>query len=232
MKFLSIGDIHGRNVWKQANMEEHDKVIFIGDYTDSYTLENTEILRNLQEIILRKKEYPEKYELLLGNHDIQYRFFPNYRCTGYRPEMQTDLGILFNENKHIFKIAFQFRKYLWTHAGVSINWLKKHKEHFVLFGNETIADKLNKLNESHLRTILFEVGHIRGGLPGNHGGPLWADISETIEGTIPDYHQIVGHTPVKQIITCNTFQGKVYDDRSITFIDVLESDLDFYSLSI
>lgn len=37
MKHLIIGDLHGRNSWEKAPIEQADQVIFLGDYTDSLT---------------------------------------------------------------------------------------------------------------------------------------------------------------------------------------------------
>src|SRR3990172_8977517 len=71
-KVLSIGDIHGRiewiiptfgsvsrfNDWLEKGdpsliypLNKYDKIIFVGDYTDSFTLSNLEILHNLKNII-------------------------------------------------------------------------------------------------------------------------------------------------------------------------------------
>jgi hypothetical protein len=40
--------------------------------------------RNLQDIIALKKACPEKVLLLLGNHDVQYMFYPHFRSSGFR----------------------------------------------------------------------------------------------------------------------------------------------------
>ena len=39
MKTIAIGDIHGLSIWKDIiNKENPDKVIFIGDYFDSFDI--------------------------------------------------------------------------------------------------------------------------------------------------------------------------------------------------
>ena len=39
MKTIVIGDIHGRDVWKEIVFQEQaDRVIFIGDYFDSFDI--------------------------------------------------------------------------------------------------------------------------------------------------------------------------------------------------
>ena len=56
MKTVVIGDIHGRSVWKLiVNMEKPDKVIFIGDYFDSFDIKGVDQLSNFQDIIAFKE---------------------------------------------------------------------------------------------------------------------------------------------------------------------------------
>ena len=128
MRTMSIGDLHGKDLWKQIDINNFDKVIFIGDYVDSWDIKDEDILNNLLDLIELKKIFPNKVILLLGNHDIQYLFFPNYSCSGFRNSMLYSLEITFKENIKLFQIAFQEQNYLFTHAGISNKWLKKHNE--------------------------------------------------------------------------------------------------------
>lgn len=77
MKILVLGDIHGRTFWKEPtkNMDDYDKVIFIGDYLDHYPDEWEEgehtrknDIDNFLEIIDLKTKYTDKVVLLKGNH--------------------------------------------------------------------------------------------------------------------------------------------------------------------
>jgi predicted phosphodiesterase len=228
MKTISIGDLHGKDTWKSVDVSAFDKVIFVGDYTDSFTIDNITILHNLNEILHLKKDNPDKVVLLLGNHDIQYMFPGRYRCSGYRPELMPDLAILFNENRNMFQIAHQEGSYLWTHAGVSTRWFKKYEDTLKLAEEETLADRLNDISKTHLNDILHEVGVERGGFRYDYGGPTWADINETRSGIPAGYHQIVGHTSIPEIVTYHKILDKTYTDRSITFIDCLDKKEEFY----
>ena len=76
-KLLVFGDIHGRLFWKEpANklIDEIDKIIFLGDYLDSYPDEwddnhtRQDDINNFLEIIDFKTKYNDKVILLLGNH--------------------------------------------------------------------------------------------------------------------------------------------------------------------
>ena len=51
MRTIILGDTHGRNVWKDiVFQEEADRVIFIGDYFDSFDIGPAEQMFNFKEI--------------------------------------------------------------------------------------------------------------------------------------------------------------------------------------
>lgn len=234
MKIITIPDLHGRNIWKSIIYNKYDKMIFVGDYCDSFDKTNIEIYSNLLDLIDFKKKHPEKVVLLLGNHDIQYyypiNFIYKYKCSGYRPEMHIDLYNIFYTNKNLFNITYQIDNYIWSHAGISNEWWKtralcknlvknnrKHESYILKdefnATDKNIAQYLNTLFE-YEHDYLYDVSYHRGG-SNKLGGLLWADLYE-LNTPLKNYHQIVGHTPIKQITT-NIINKKT----SITFTDIL-----------
>lgn len=225
MKFLSIGDVHGRDYWKRFLIEnpDYDKVVFVGDYVDSFNKTNIEIINNLLDIIEFKKSNPDNVILLLGNHDIQYAISHpavdlKYGCSGYRPDMHYDLYDIFYENKKLFQVAYQYDNYIWTHAGIHRGWyntfMREFEKIFPDFeGN--VADKLNEAYNFELST-LFHVGYLRWGA-NQVGGIFWSDKSETWTKPLKGYHQICGHTMIEDI---KTSEYKKHN-ASITYIDVI-----------
>jgi len=218
IKSITCGDLHGSDIWKNINPNNYDKIIFIGDYVDSFTVSNIIMKHNLLDIIQFKKDNMDKVILLIGNHDQQYiSGNPNQRCSGFRPEMLWDFQDIFRKNKNLFQVAYQIDNYLWTHAGISEEWYKysaKRQISMCDLENETIADQLNGLYQYNKQS-LFDVGSSRGGIM-DVGGILWADKNETSKDPLPDYHQIVGHTNIENIETI-----KKDDSTSITYIDCL-----------
>lgn len=246
MNICSIGDLHGRPIWKRiiARKDEFDKIIFVADYCDSMDYQendvlirraytNDEIFQNLLEIIEFKKENPESVELLIGNHDGSYFYFPRFYCQGFRADARPALNILFNDNKHLFKVAYQYKNYLWTHAGVTNRWLAEFKELATKIGlwNDSLplADILNMANETSLQEKLFQKSGKRQAYVQTDlaGGIMWADRSETMEDNLDGYHQICGHTPIGKNTTIE------HNGSSIAYIDSLHSeDGSFYELKI
>lgn len=228
MKILIIPDLHGKTCWKDAIVKNNpDKVVFLGDYVDSSIehVSDDQIFENLKDIIQYKIDN-QQTELLLGNHDISYFYYPDNPCSGFRISMLNDLNLFFNKNASLFRIAYQYKNNLFTHAGVTNNWLKSighSAEQLGIEIRDNLADYLNTIYDSRYRDVLFRVGRKRGGYY-SHGGPLWCDRSEfSNKEILKGYHQYVGHTKQKSIKTRN------YDNRrgenfegSITFCDVLD----------
>ncbi len=222
MKFITIGDIHGRNVWKiilDKNIS-YDKIIFLGDYVDSFVKNNLDIKHNLIEILNFKKSNKDNIILLWGNHDIQYLYnYGKHGCSGFRPEAYWDLHEIFNNNKKLFQLSFQYKNYLWTHAGVHKGWYKFIFKRLIndhINDDKSLSEQLNRSFEFNDDEI-FYVGRDRGGYH-DVGGPLWIDKNTIYSKPLNGFNQIVGHTPVSRIIT-----KKIDNNTSITFCDCFDN---------
>lgn len=231
MSILVVGDLHGKSCWEDIRVSEYDKVVFLGDYVDGDTHSDEEIYSNLQNICLFKERHADKVILLLGNHDIQYYHYPAYRCSGFRVSMADMLSDFFNAHSHLFQLAYQVRNFLFTHAGVSNAWyhqFKAYAESYPLNYNlqhfNTLAEALNAVEEGPYRGVLHQISIYRGG-KADHGGITWADKQELLQDPLFGYHQVVGHTPVPYVERVD-----VDVDTSVTFIDVLRTELRFYEL--
>jgi hypothetical protein len=120
-KTLVLGDTHGRSFWKLAvNLEDPDRVIFIGDYFDSFDINSETQLNNFLDILEFKKRSGKEVVLLIGNHDHHY--FPEIGYTGtsgYQQVGKYQIEPVIDANRQHLQIAYQFNNYLFSHAGVS-----------------------------------------------------------------------------------------------------------------
>lgn len=234
MRVVSVGDVHGREDWKLINPNDFDKIVFIGDYNDSYNVSDEKMLNNFLDLIAFKEKYHDKVILLLGNHDFQYLFLSiEWRVSGFRDGLAIRLNELFTENQRMFQIAYEVEggdseyPFLFTHAGVTRKWYEKHKDRFRSFrekfdtieDNSKISTVLNCLLDTSQKFIFNEIGYGvgRGGLRGDHGSPIWADRQESRFSFLSGYHHIVGHTPIEKI---TTYKAQV--PGSITYIDTMD----------
>ena len=69
MKYVIIGDVHGRLQWEQIVKKEKDadKFIFLGDYFDPYnwTFTLDDLINNFNNILEFRDENPDKVVLLI-----------------------------------------------------------------------------------------------------------------------------------------------------------------------
>lgn len=223
MKHLIIGDLHGKDCWKQVKPASWDKIVFIGDYVDHWNLPDEQISKNLLGIVALKQKHPEKIELLLGNHDVQYLYYPDFRCTGFRAQMQIQLTDIFYTYRELFRVAYQRGDHLFSHAGVTNSWYKEFSMLPHIDKADTVADQLNAGDKiASGRELLYQAGSTRGGW--GAGGVTWADRRELFADALEGYNQIVGHT-----ITYDIEEYK-FEGKSIVFTDVLDYRTKFYEL--
>lgn len=232
MRTVVIGDIHGRSNWKLAIYQEEpvDRVIFIGDYFDSFDISGLEQIHNFKEIIHYKKTNPQvEVVLLLGNHDMPY--YPGFTDTaisGYQHRMAPSISQVIEENKEHLQMAYGFDEYLFTHAGVSPSFMDGEfsPEGWV---KENVVKDLNELLK--YRPSAFEFNGVDGSGDNTYQTPIWIrprslmSINKKHEkGLKKDYIQIVGHTQMRQLdlVGSDKFTGGRY-----YFIDTMDTSGDY-----
>lgn len=207
-RLLFLGDIHGNPIWKkilEENKGKYDKILFVGDYVDSYEFTAKEQAKNLAEIIELKKSDPENVVLLIGNHDVQYltRYNQGLICiSDLTTKKFKRFNSLFRENINLFQLAFAEKDHVFTHAGIHQTWFDEYIQYKKAINNPFIfytdyepqmslaielVDKLNEDYKTFLKSCLpGEVKMSRdlpmfmdvGRIRGGRsivGGPLWYD---------------------------------------------------------
>ena len=239
-KNIYIGDIHGRDVWKQI-VEEHkdaDNIVFIGDYFDSFNISGVVQLKNAQEIVEFKKfqelDPTKKVYLLIGNHDIHYMRDIKWKggTSGFQTNMMHQFEEFFEENKEHFQMCVQIGDRLCTHAGVSETFIKDTGYWSHDYEDyDGIEEFINDLFHFKPNEFTFEGYDNRNyGLmsPNGYGddegqSPVWIrprslQRSNKKSELKKQYIQIVGHTQQDHIdIKGKTTGGKYY------YIDTLPS---------
>jgi predicted phosphodiesterase len=210
MKTIVLGDTHGRSVWKLiTHKEKPDRVIFIGDYFDSFDFSGVEQIHNFKEII----EYKEKGEcevvMLIGNHDHHY--FPeigNTGTSGYQTTLAPSINQVIDENRHHLIMAYQMQEFVFTHAGVSSKFMDN------VFGKggwktETIVDQLNEMFKYKPKTFEFAMAvnpdqwYIDPTGDNQEQSPIWIRPRSLMRANYDTLRkqivQVVGHTEIKKI---------------------------------
>jgi len=252
MKILIIGDIHGKDDWKWIleKIDLFDKIIFVGDYVDSFTRPSKVIKQNLYELILLKRKYMDKVFFLLGNHDYAYVFCKS-NTSGFRSMDYLDIKEIFDRNWRLFDVAWGYysenkldkngmpQYTLITHAGLT----QSYKSNFIdkLYQNpDSLLSKLyptkDEYNNAPLHEILnylkdnlsalWFIGSVRGGIY-DTGSIIWADKKELIKDRHIGINQIVGHTPSYYIDINEKNGDNIYfiDKKSVDSLFFLSLDL-------
>ena len=205
MKTVVIGDVHGRSLWKLiVNQENPDRVIFIGDYFDSFEISGVEQIQNFKEIIEYKEKSGKEVIMLVGNHDHHYYPEVGYTGTsGYQSRISPSINQVIDENRQHLQIAYSFDEFLFTHAGVSPTFMDGE------FGEEgwvedNVVELLNDLFKYKPKSFDFNGTDPYG--DNTYQTPIWirprslmAVNKKHDKGLKKKYIQIVGHTQVKKL---------------------------------
>ena len=261
MKILVIGDVHGRNFWRKAidsNIGKVDKVIFLGDYLDPYQDEIDEnpelmecsnfrdsqnLLSLLDNIISLKKNEPDKYILLTGNHTDSYIWSKFHAATRTDYINWEKYHKFFLQNLEYFNLVWIEDNVIFSHAGISEGWANEFLYHYMDYDENVSLEKNSLVFETaivlkdtpleyfnkHYINAISNISRYRGG-SSLYGSCEWADIREHIdmENTkdtiIPKgekgLYQIFGHTQVKKPIITDKWacldcrQGFIFDTKT------------------
>lgn len=210
MTYNLIGDIHGRNAWRQ--LVRIDMInIFLGDYLDPYDRDDLQAdsteYDNLRDIIRFKQQHPETI-LLLGNHDLHYLWDEHY--SRYNDEHAERYAQLIREHLHLFQAAYAIGdRVLVTHAGVTRPWLQlagiSHLQSASQFA-EAICRCMSDEGSRHLFSVesTFHPDDYCGTSP--TASPIWVRPHTLLDyGALTNHHgdtiyQVVGHTQIGQIM--------------------------------
>jgi hypothetical protein len=233
MKIIALGDTHGRSFWKYVvNTQTFDKLVFIGDYFDSFDISGEVQLNNFLDIVEYKKNNPEKVILLIGNHDHHY--FPEVGdagTSGYQHKMAPSFGYVLSENKYLLQMAYKEGEYLFSHAGFAPTWLeslKKYSNSYI--GDWSIEDidyTINMIWQYQPHSFSFKNYNGRSNPYGDNvwQSPIWIrpkSLMQDGQEIKKDVIQVVGHTQQNQIdIKGKSTGGRYY------FIDTLGSSREY-----
>ena len=227
MKTLILGDTHGRSNWKDVLAAHPDaaRVIFMGDYFDSFDISGVEQLYNFNEIIRFKEETDKEVIMLVGNHDHHY-LDVGETYSGYKAAHKWDFQDALKKNMHHLQIAYQLDDVLFTHAGVSPIWMDD------AFGWDSWSKStiVKLLNEMYLnKPTAFNFSHLGWDPSGDsvEQGPMWIRPRSLMKSNTGDnglkkhFRQVVGHTQVKNIFDSFVVSEKAMGSRYY-LVDAME----------
>jgi hypothetical protein len=232
---IFLGDTHGRDTWKTIlDREVFDRVVFLGDYFDSFNISGPEQLANFLEIVDFKKKSDIPVIMLVGNHDFHYMpFFNDTPYSGFQSGMLWDFAFALKENMEHLSMAYAFDNILCSHAGISYEWLTRtfgpeHDESCENWSSTDLSGLVDLINSYFInKPKVFDFNGWD--LYGNdtYQTPIWIRPEALMRvnqdtGLEEQAVQIVGHTRVTSIVDsveqCKKFfKGRYY------MIDAIET---------
>ena len=197
MKILIIGDVHESDFWTehvQKNKDRVEKIVFMGDYFDSFKKVSAQVaFENFKKILaLRQTLGEEKVILLIGNHDFHYTKFCMGRYSGFSTTTFVLVGSFLDElvDSGTLVLSYESDGYLFSHAGVSETWFKE------MIGEDSSFEDINGVFKQSPRIVEFRNDERTTSQYGDneHQSPIWIRPNALSENPYGDYHQIVGHT--------------------------------------
>jgi len=204
VKKLIVPDIHGEqsivSKIKDCRIIEFEKIVFQGDYWDSFNIKFPEQLSTFKGILKLKENFPDKVVLLLGNHDIHY-LTNKITYSGYQLEHAAAISAWMRDNLDKFQNSYFCKKtnQLHTHAGLSnsfyerLNLLKPRPE------DVELEEWLNSFTIDQAHTLYHKDGY----------SPHNCISMIRPEGLLSDIYlgdnilmQVVGHTHSNRMRMC------------------------------
>lgn len=209
MKIFVVPDVHQTEHWRKAKevIDTVDKVVILGDYFDSHESDpyypaGEEAAFNLLDIIAFKKQYPEKVDILVGNHDLHYIGENVPFCYPNQSQHYATYHNVFANNVQYFDICVEYDGWLFSHAGVSSWWLEN-----LYNAHSDFKEKLSLEGATKAINWWFHEGHYEhfeylnspmdwcGDGSSSNQSPCWIRIPYLLRS--PAYsNYVVGHTQV------------------------------------
>ena len=208
MKTLFVGDLHGNlEVFEAArDCRAVDRVVFMGDYLDSFNRSVTDQIRVLEGVLFAVLADPKRYIGLFGNHELSY-ITAGMRCRGFNIATNLHVHHLKSRMEQLLKPYVEIDQFLVSHAGVSASLLRQ----------------LGLSAEQYLERGDFrQVGTAR---DGNFlsGGLYWCDWTHEFE-PVSGLNQIVGHSFYKHEGVIRTMLGKDSTNYCVDCINQLDTN--------
>lgn len=175
MKYVFVGDIHGKTEVVEEALQREGMKIFVGDFLDSFdrSAENQIYALTLTLDAVDKGVA----KAIFGNHELSYLMPEKHRCSGWNAATAAHVLHL---KERMWKTMIPFLRlpsnFLITHAGAQL----------------VTMEYLDELEFANPNSPLHWIGRRRGGNDAT-GGIFWCDFNDEFVPT-EGVNQIFGHT--------------------------------------
>ena len=178
MKYVFVGDLHGKIDSAKAALDRDGTIVFVGDYLDSFDRSLDDQIDTL--LTVMNAIDSGKAIGLFGNHELSY-LVPHHRCSGYSFETQQEVN----------RLKERILKTLTTHVVINQEWFISHAG-LHSYVDAAIHEENDNIQLMDTSTPWHWIGQSRGG-SNLVGGIWWCDFNEEFV-PVPGLNQIFGHS--------------------------------------
>jgi hypothetical protein len=188
MKYVFIGDVHGKFEEVERALAMDGMKIFVGDFMDSrdHSPSHHRICLRLVLEAIEKKEA----RAIFGNHELSYLYPIQHRCSGYSEAGRQIMSDVADEMQRKFESHILLGdSFLVSHAGLTRQiWEGQYLDQL----DPTMLDEKLKRWWKDLSSPMHWSGSKRGGRA-PIGGMFWCDFRSEFQ-PVPGLQQVFGHT--------------------------------------
>lgn len=191
IKYVFVGDIHGKVQAVEEALAKEGKKIFVGDFIDSWDRSPSDH-RKCYDLVFDAIEKGEA-EAVFGNHELSY-LMPHHRCSGWDSQRNLVMRQVAEKLHALWKPYLLLAPdFLVSHAGLS-RGLWKGSQYWGRGHSGDLKDLKETLDYWWPDTYspMHWIGHSRGGNKSN-GGLFWCDFRDEFK-PIDGLRQVFGHT--------------------------------------
>jgi hypothetical protein len=164
-------------------IEQHPETLECEGFYDSQNF-----LKMLEDIIALKKNEPNKYILLTGNHSDSYIWSKFHAATRTDYRNWEKYHKFFSQNLNLFNLVWVENNVIFSHAGITKGWAervcsKNNLEFKSILHTAKILQNIpveNISSDVKLISLIGEISYRRGG-DFDYGSCEWADITEHLD---------------------------------------------------
>ena len=228
---MIVGDIHTHYSKVERIIKKYEKThkfVFMGDYFDQFG-DTPELNASTAHWLKTQMEERPDWVYLKGNHDEIYDPRTSCMCSGFSSQKKTAINeVMKVEDWDKLKYFHHENKWWFSHAGFTKYWFSHPMKEGITLENvqRTIDHAITSQRVGKGSNAIWASSYARGG---DHavGGIVWQDWRDL--ELIPNFKQVVGHTPLKRIqaISDNMMNSTIInvDNSAVTYHgEVLEID--------
>ena len=225
MKVAVIGDIHGTTKFLECykNIQKNDsdveKIIVLGDWFDPYVVIDFDTMIERYNEFVKIWKSDDRIISILGNHDLAGYIISNDSTnrTLRFDKMRRQIREVIEPNLSESYLTYKIGDYMFSHAGVSQDWLNDIGE---IAGCNYVEDIMNckkGWTEDELTDICtFYLYDWSNNGDNVHQSCVWIRPNSLYHCAIEGYNQVVGHTRLEEMIDITLKNGKtlwIVDDN-------------------